>query len=242
MIKKILPICLLLLLGACGNDDEDTPTTTPDPVITEVQSNCEDSDGTLRSQYLEKAQLLAVRYTLEQNPNDTIAVISSNLVDEILTVFYAINQANDLKNTSDALILKIYPYPSLYTVNVFVDKDSNLGQTWKDNFSTTNNDTINQLLIDYGLTVTNYNTDHASGHKITLKTSTAYNTQVIVDEFIKIQDVKNANNEEITSVTDDIQYSIEGTNKILKFIDRKVGGSSTTWKYQVSDSCVVKKI
>ncbi len=239
----ILPICFLFFLGACRNDDQETsePISILTSTVEEVQSNCNDDSGVLKSKYLEKAQLLAVRYLLEQKKMDT-AVISQEVIDDVLITFYAINQATKLTNKTEILNTAIYPYPSLYMINLFLSKDSDLGQNWKENFTKTSNDTINQLLTDYGLTVKKYDTEHPSGHKITLQTSIAYNTQVIVNKFLAIKDVENANNEENSSITDDIKYSIDGKNKVLEFIKRKAGEGTNIWKYQISDDCIVKKI
>lgn len=224
---------------SCGDDEAPTKKSETIPVITETSSNCSDSTNQLKVLFEKKASLLALKYTLEKNTSFVDSTqIDEGLKDKILSVFYAIKQAKNLKNKDLVLDINIYPYPSISTINLFLDKNSTLASSWKDNHSTTANDTINQLLKDFDFTVSTYNESHAKGHKVTLTSTKMWNTQAVLNKFLKVKGVA-GNNEEITSIIDDIHYIKEENFQQLDFIDRELG-IQKMYSYQVDENCVVK--
>lgn len=235
-------IVVSFFLISCGDDEAPVKETETIPVITEVTSSCIDSTNQLKILFEQKASLLALKYTLEKNTNFVDSTqINEELKDQILSAFYAIKQAKDLKNKDLVLALDIYPYPSTSTINLFLDKNYDLASSWKNDNSTTSNDTINQLLKEFDLTVSVYNENHAKGHKVTLTSSKTWNTQAILNKFLKVTGVSTGNNEEITSVIDDIHYTKEDNVQKLDFIDRELG-IQKMYSYQIDEDCVVKVV
>lgn len=241
-MKNNIFICAIiaLFLISCGDDEAPTKNVQITSVATEITSTCIDSTNQLKDLFEKKASLLALRYTLENNTNFFDSTqIDDALKNKILSAFYGVKQAENLKNQETALDLAIYPYPSISTINLFLDKNSTLANSWKDNYTSTSNDTINDLLKEFDMTVSTYNNNHVNGHKVTLTSSKTWNTQAILNKFLKVKDVSTGNNEEITSIVDDIHYTKNDSIQQLDFIDRELG-IQKTYSYQVDENCVIK--
>ena len=238
MKYSILFISTLLVFISCKKEEIKPKTTTT--IVTEIASNCTDSTNQLKALFLPKAQQLAVRFALEENTNwKDSSQISQDFVNDILKGFYAIQQANQLKNKDLSLKIAIYPYPSLNTITLFLDKNSALANSWNKDYTTTPSDTINDLLKKFDLKVIAYDVNHSKGHKVVLNTTNVYNTEAILSQFLKISGVITGNNEENTAIVNDIKYTKKEGIKTLQFIDR-TGSKEVIYSYQIDENCMVK--
>ncbi|MCP4521552.1 MAG: hypothetical protein GY827_07675 [Cytophagales bacterium] len=235
---KWIVFSVALCFMSCGTDDDASSTTIV--TNTPIESVCTDSTNTLQTEeLLQKAQLIAVKYTLEENTNWTdSARISDALVDDVLSVFYAIQNAEGLIKKTESLALDIIPYPSLNQIILYLDNTSELAIDWSDD--DLQNDVVSDLLTQYGLVVISYEENHPTGHKVVLETNESYNTEFILNRFLEIKGVITGNNEQSSTIIDNVSFSSTDSTKTLTFTDRTIGGGESRWYYEVDESCIIQ--
>jgi len=241
---NILFIVLMIIVVGCAPTDNVLDDPNDNLVVT---SNC-NATGTIKDFYIEDAERIALRQikTDLSNPWNDSVTIDRSLVLEILQGLLGVHNGFNMPYRDTAIaIYGIHTFEDIVLDRLLIKVDENFNwvQQWKLLNQITGNNSIDNLMDKYDLTLVEYN-QWSIGNFALVKSNSSLNQSALAREFEAIAGVLNAQEDAITGDGNDITYSNHPAEGYKQFVF-SVGyeGCSSlckkrrNYRFRVTDEC-----